>query len=128
MVLFSELAVSGPLPQAAQPIPGPAEEALQAMAAKHDLWLVSGSMYESSGDHIYNTTSVIDPDGKVVASTKRATNTPLARSIPQRPIPAAEYYWPRQATLRQSFTDFEEEERMVHLKPLRASFKTRTVS
>ena len=42
MVVFSELAVSGPLPQAAQPIPGPAEEALQAMAANHDLWLVSG--------------------------------------------------------------------------------------
>jgi predicted choloylglycine hydrolase len=41
---------------------------------------------------------------------------------------AAEYYWPRQATLRQSFSDFEEGESMVHLKPLRASFKTRTVS
>jgi predicted amidohydrolase len=86
-VVFSEPAVSGPLPQAAQPIPGPAEVALQAMAAKHDLWLVSGSMYESSGDHVYNTASVIDPDGEVVASTTRATNTPSARSIPQRTIP-----------------------------------------
>jgi hypothetical protein len=38
------------------------------------------------------------------------------------------YHWPRQATLRQSFSDFEEEETMIHLKPLRASFKTRTVS
>jgi predicted choloylglycine hydrolase len=41
---------------------------------------------------------------------------------------AAEYYWPRQAILRQSFSDFEEEETIIHLKPLRASFKTRTVS
>jgi predicted choloylglycine hydrolase len=41
---------------------------------------------------------------------------------------AAEYRWPHQATLRQSFSDFEEEERMIHLKPLRPSFKTRTVS
>jgi predicted choloylglycine hydrolase len=40
----------------------------------------------------------------------------------------AEYYWPRRATLRQSFSDFEEEEMIVHLKPPRASFKTRTVS
>jgi len=38
------------------------------------------------------------------------------------------YHWPRQATLRQSFSDFEEEETMIHLEPLRASFKTRTVS
>jgi predicted choloylglycine hydrolase len=41
---------------------------------------------------------------------------------------AAEYYWPRQATLRQSFSDFEEEEKVIHLKPLLTSFKTRTVS
>jgi predicted choloylglycine hydrolase len=41
---------------------------------------------------------------------------------------ASEYRWPRQATLRQSFSDFKEEEKMIHLKPLRASFKTRTVS
>ena len=41
---------------------------------------------------------------------------------------AAEYYWPRQATLRQSFSDFEEEETVIHLKPLLTSFKTRTVS
>jgi hypothetical protein len=71
MVVFSELAVSGPLPQAAQPIPGPAEEALRAMAAKHDLWLVSGSMYESSGHHVYNTASVIDPDGAVVGRYRK---------------------------------------------------------
>ena len=47
---------------------------------------------------------------------------PLARDL------AAEYHWPRQATLRQSFSDFEEVETMIHLKPLGASFKTRTVS
>jgi predicted choloylglycine hydrolase len=40
----------------------------------------------------------------------------------------AEYLWPRQATLRQSFENFEEKDTVIHLKPLRASFKTRTVS
>jgi deaminated glutathione amidase len=71
MVVFSELAVSGPLPQAAQPIPGPAEEALRELAAMHSLWLVSGSMYELSGDHVYNTASVIDPDGDVVGRYRK---------------------------------------------------------
>ncbi len=36
---------------------------------------------------------------------------------------SAEYYWPRQR-----FSDFEEEEAMIHSQPLRAPFKTRTVS
>ena len=40
----------------------------------------------------------------------------------------AEYLWPRRATLRQSFQNFEEKDTVIHLKPLRASFKTRTVS
>jgi deaminated glutathione amidase len=65
MVVFSELAVSGPLLQTAQPLPGPAEEALCGMAAEHRLWLVSGSMYERNGDRVYNTASVIDPNGRV---------------------------------------------------------------
>jgi len=71
MVVFSELAVSGPLPQTAQSLPGPAEEALQAMAAKHRLWLVSGSMYERDGDHVFNTASVIDPEGEVVGRYRK---------------------------------------------------------
>ena len=71
MVVFSELAVSGPLPQAAQTIPGPAEDALRRLAAEHSLWLVSGSMYESSGDHVYNTASVIDPEGEVVGRYRK---------------------------------------------------------
>ena len=37
MVVFSELAVSGPLPQTAQPIPGPGEAALRELAERHDL-------------------------------------------------------------------------------------------
>ena len=71
MVVFSELAVSGPLPQTAQPLPGPAEEALREMAVEHSLWLVSGSMYESSGDHVYNTATVIDPEGEVVGRYRK---------------------------------------------------------
>jgi predicted amidohydrolase len=71
MVVFSELAACGPLPHTAQPIPGPTEEEFRAMAVKHGLWLVSGSMYERAGDHIYNTASVIAPDGEVVGRYRK---------------------------------------------------------
>jgi deaminated glutathione amidase len=49
MVVFSELVTFGPSPSTAQPMPGPAEEAFCAMAEKHQLWLIPGSMYERVG-------------------------------------------------------------------------------
>jgi len=71
MVLFSELACFGPLLQHAQPLPGSAEKALQAMAARHRVWLISGSMYERRDGAIYNTTSVIDPAGEVIGRYRK---------------------------------------------------------
>jgi predicted amidohydrolase len=71
MVLFSELAVCGPLPSTAQPMPGPFEEAFCRMAAKHHIWLVPGSMYERAGDKVYNTTPVIDPSGQVIGRYRK---------------------------------------------------------
>jgi len=71
MVLFSELACFGPLLQHAQPLPGSAEEMLQELARKHQIWLVNGSMYERKEGAIYNTTSVIGPDGSVVGRYRK---------------------------------------------------------
>lgn len=71
MVVFSELAPFGPLPGYAQPLPGPAEERFCAMAARHRIWLLPGSLFEQSGEHIYNTTPVIDPDGRVIARYRK---------------------------------------------------------
>jgi predicted amidohydrolase len=71
MVVFSELATFGPSPSTAQPLPGPAEEALCAMAAKHHLWFVPGSIYERVGKRVYNTTPVIDPTGNVVGRYRK---------------------------------------------------------
>lgn len=72
MVMFSELAACGPLPSSAQPLPGPAEEALSEMAAKHRIWLVTGSMFEHTGDgRIYNTASVIDPAGTIIGRYRK---------------------------------------------------------
>ena len=71
MVMFSELACFGPLLQHAQPLPGAAEEAFQDIARHHRIWLVNGSMYERRDGGIYNTTSVINPDGEVVGRYRK---------------------------------------------------------
>ena len=71
MVLFSELAAFGPLPQFAQALPGPAEATFQAMAARHGIWLIPGSLYEKKGGKIFNTAPVIDPRGAVIARYRK---------------------------------------------------------
>ena len=67
MVLFSELAPFGPLTKTARPFPNEAEEAFAAAAARYGIWLIPGSMFErADDDRIYNTASVIDPNGDVI--------------------------------------------------------------
>ena len=46
MVMFSELAVFGPMLHHAQPLPGGSEEEFQTIAQHHKIWLVNGAMYE----------------------------------------------------------------------------------
>jgi len=71
MVVFSELAVCGPLPNYPQPAGGALEVEFQHMAAQHGLWLVPGSYFELDQDRIYNTAPVIDPQGKIVARHRK---------------------------------------------------------
>jgi predicted amidohydrolase len=71
MVVFSELAAYGPDPAKAEPLPGPAERTFQDMAARHKLWLVSGSLIEIADGKLYNTASVIDPSGKVIGRYRK---------------------------------------------------------
>lgn len=71
MVLFGELSAFGPRPQTAQPMPGPAEDYLRAVARRHGVWLVPGSLYEMEGGVIFNTMPVIDPGGEVVARYRK---------------------------------------------------------
>lgn len=72
MVMFSELAACGPIPRDPSTLLGQAEHALQEVAAKHGVWLVSGSMWEHgpNGEH-YNTASVIDPSGNIVTRYRK---------------------------------------------------------
>jgi len=75
MVLFSELAPLGPGRDKAEPLAGPTEARLCALAQETGLWLIPGSMFElaqgASGPVVYNTTPVINPRGEVIARFRK---------------------------------------------------------
>lgn len=71
MLVFGELCAFGARPEAAQPLPGPAEEWFCTLARKHELWLIPGSLYEIHAQHIYNTAPVIDPRGVVIGRYRK---------------------------------------------------------
>ncbi len=71
MVVFSELCAYGPLTHTAQDIPGSFEQDMQAMAKKHHIWLLPGSIFEKSEGRIYNTATVINPQGEIVTRYRK---------------------------------------------------------
>ncbi len=71
MVVFSELCGYGPLTYYAQEVPGIFEQEMQAMAKKHGIWLLPGSIFEKVDDKIYNTATVINPEGEVVTRYRK---------------------------------------------------------
>ena len=72
MIVFSELAMCGPVHNNPVPLPGPQEAALQAAARKHGVWLITGGVFERLPDgRIVNTCSVIGPDGEVVTRYRK---------------------------------------------------------
>lgn len=71
MVVFSELCAYGPLIHTAKEIPGDFEDEMRAMAKKHGIWLIPGSIFEKNEDKVYNTATVINPDGEVVTRYRK---------------------------------------------------------
>jgi predicted amidohydrolase len=71
MVVLAELATYGTSLDRAEPLPGPAEQHYQELARRHGIWLVPGSLFEQRDGAIYNTTPVIDPQGRVVARYRK---------------------------------------------------------
>lgn len=60
------------LDAAAEPLDGPRVRALAAVAAKHQIWLLPGSLPELGADgKVYNTAVVFGPDGEVAASYRK---------------------------------------------------------
>ncbi|MCB1022369.1 MAG: carbon-nitrogen hydrolase family protein [Bryobacterales bacterium] len=71
MVVFSELAAFGPSPRRAQRLPGPAEDEFREMARQHDIWLLPGTLFEKKDDKVFNTASVINPQGEIVGRFRK---------------------------------------------------------
>jgi len=75
LVMFSELSPLGPKLAKAEPLPGPTETRLAALARDTGLWLVPGSLFEKvagpDGERVYNTTPVINPQGEVIARFRK---------------------------------------------------------
>ena len=60
------------LDAAAEPLDGPRVHTLAEVAARHEVWLVPGSVPELGDDgRIYNTAVVLDPHGTLVASYRK---------------------------------------------------------
>jgi len=57
--------------QYAETIPGPTTDALSAAAKEHKIYLVGGSIPESSGGKLYNTATVFGPDGALLSTFRK---------------------------------------------------------
>ena len=66
MIVFSELSAFGPLTYNAQEFPNDTEKEFCEVAKRYNIWLVPGTMFQKKEDKIYNTASVINPQGEVI--------------------------------------------------------------
>lgn len=66
MIVFSELCAFGPLLHTAIDLPGNFEEEMQKLAKQHGIWLLPGSVFQKKGHKIFNTATVINPQGEIV--------------------------------------------------------------
>jgi predicted amidohydrolase len=81
IVCFPELNLSGyatrpAMRQWAQPVPGPASRHLQAMARKHDLWLLAGLAEEDAAGRLFAAHLVVPPAGDPLIYRKLHTAPP----------------------------------------------------
>ena len=71
MVLIGELNAFGARVDDAEPLPSGTEQRFAEAARRNRVWLIPGTMYERAGAEVYNTASVIDPAGKVIARYRK---------------------------------------------------------
>lgn len=71
MVLLGELNAFGARVADAVPLPSAAEQQFADAARRNAVWLIPGTMYEAAGAEVYNTASVIDPTGTVIAHCRK---------------------------------------------------------
>lgn len=56
---------------AAEPMDGPRMERLASLARDTGMWISAGSVSESDGDRVYNTSALISPDDGVIATYRK---------------------------------------------------------
>ncbi len=66
MVVFSELCAFGPLKKNAIAFPHKILEDFQGLAKKYGIWLIPGSIFQIKDEKVYNTATVINPQGEIV--------------------------------------------------------------
>lgn len=71
MVIFSELSAYGSAKIHAQTRGGAIEQTFSEMAARHNIWLIPGSIYEREGELIYNSAPVINPQGEIITRYRK---------------------------------------------------------
>ncbi len=89
MIVAPELNACGTDAATAEAMPGLREERFCEVASRHGIWLVPGSMFESSEGLVYNTMPVINPDGEVIVRYRKQfpwapyeqNTTPGTRSV-----------------------------------------------
>jgi predicted amidohydrolase len=67
MIVFSELSPFGPLTFNAQEFPNATEDEFCKVAKHYGIWLIPGTMFQKKNDAIYNTATVINPQGEIVS-------------------------------------------------------------
>ena len=73
LVVFPELSsmsIGSKMAKQAQPIPGELTDIFAGWAKKYGVWLIPGSMYESSDNNIFNSTPVFSSKGKLMGNWK----------------------------------------------------------
>ena len=71
MVIVSELATFGGWTGNAMVSPNEIETGYSRLAAKHNIWLIPGSLYEQTDNGIFNMSPVIAPDGTIIARYRK---------------------------------------------------------
>jgi deaminated glutathione amidase len=55
----------------AEPVPGPLTERLSEVARTRSMWVLAGSMQEAADGHVYNTSTLFDRGGELVARYRK---------------------------------------------------------
>lgn len=79
--------------RAAEPIPGPTVNAIAEKAKEHRMYIVAGSILEEAEGTLYNTNTLISPDGEIIGKYRKThpENHPAKHEVGRGVTPGDEY-------------------------------------